>query len=236
MIALLRGELIKAVTTRTLAGYAAAGVALTIANVVIVTQFSGELHNKREVLAGMPVLLLLFGLVGAAGEYRHGTAGPAALAASAGRARLLLARAGAYAVTALALGLLMVAVSLALGLPLLAAKPGPGLSVGDVAGVAGGSLVAGVLSAIIGVAAGALVRNQVAGVIGALLLTFVVNALIGNIDESAAEYTPFGAAAVLAATITGDALTWGGAAVVLAAWTAPVLIAAMIAERGRDLA
>jgi ABC-2 type transport system permease protein len=236
MTALFRGELIKAVTTRTLAGYAAAGVALTIANVVIVTQFSGELHNKREALAGMPILLLLFGLVGGAGEYRHGTAAPAALAAGRDRMWLLLARTGAYAVTGLALGMLMVAVSLALGLPLLAAKPGPGLSAGDVVGVAGGSLVAGTLSAIIGVGAGALVRNQVGGVIGALILAFVVNALIGNINESAAEYTPFGSAAVLAASIPGDALTWSGAALVLAAWTAPLLIGAIAAERRRDLA
>lgn len=45
MIALLRGELIKTVTTRTLLGYAAIGLAATLANVVIVTQFSPELDK-----------------------------------------------------------------------------------------------------------------------------------------------------------------------------------------------
>jgi hypothetical protein len=115
-------------------------VALAIANVVIVTQASGDLatvSDKQEAIAGLPIVALLFGLVGATGEYRHRTAAPAALAAGRHRALLLLARAGAYALTGLAVGALMVAVALMLGLPLLAAHPGPGLRVSDVALVAG---------------------------------------------------------------------------------------------------
>jgi len=236
MMRLLRGELIKTLSTRTIAGYAAIGVALTIANVVVVTQLSGDLTNKREALAGLPTLLLLFGLVGAAGEYRHQTAAPAALVARGDRGRLLLARTGAYTVVGLAIAALMSAVAVALGLPLLGGQPGPDLGAADVAAVAGGSLVAGGLSAIMGVAVGALVRNQVAGVIGVLIMAFVVNALIGNLNDSTGEYTPFGAASVLAATSPGAALTWGGAALVLAAWTAPLLLVAIIVERRRDLA
>ena len=60
MTALLSGELIKTVTTRTLFGYAAIGVALAIANVLIVTQFSGDLDHvsdKQEAIAGLPILL-----------------------------------------------------------------------------------------------------------------------------------------------------------------------------------
>ena len=236
MIALLRGELIKAVSTRTIAAYAATGVALTIANVMVVTQLSGDLENKREALAGLPTLLLLFGLVGAAGEYRHQTAAPAALVARRDRGSLLLARIGAYTITGLAIAALMATVAVALGLPLLDRHPGSDLGAHDVATVVGGSLVAAGLSAIMGVAVGALVRNQVAGAVGALLMAFVVNALIGNINESTGEYTPFGAAAVLAATSPGAALTWGGAALVLAAWTVPLLLVATILERRRDLA
>ena len=102
MTALIRGELIKTVSTRTLLGYAVTGVALAIANVVIVTQFSGELvtvSDKQEAIAGLPIIVLLFGLVGATGEYRHRTAAPAALVAGRDRALLLLARASAYALT-----------------------------------------------------------------------------------------------------------------------------------------
>jgi ABC-2 type transport system permease protein len=239
MTALIRGELIKTASTRTLLGYAVTGVALAIANVVIVTQFSGDLDtvsDKQEAIAGLPIIVLLFGLVGATGEYRHRTAAPAALAAGRDRALLLLARAGAYAVTGLAVGALMVAVALVLGLPLLAAHPGPGLGSHDVALVAGGSLIAAALSAIMGVAVGALARNQVAGVVGALILAFVVSPLIATIDETAVEFTPFGAAFALAGDPQAGTLSWGEDALLLVAWTLPLMIAAILAERRRDLA
>jgi ABC-2 type transport system permease protein len=239
MTALIRGELIKTVSTRTLLGYAVTGVALAIANVVIVTQASGDLEtvsDKQEAIAGLPIIVLLFGLVGAAGEYRHRTAALAALAAGRGRALLLLARAGAYALTGLAIGALMVAAALLVGLPLLAAHPGPGLGSHDVALVAGGSLIAAALSAIMGVAVGALVRNQVAGVVGALILAFVVSPLIAVIDETAVEFTPFGAAFALAGDPQAGTLSWGGDALLLLAWTVPLLIAAIVTERHRDLA
>jgi ABC-2 type transport system permease protein len=238
MTALLRGELIKTVTTRTLFGYAALGVALAIANVLIFT-LSKDLvtvADKQEAIAGLPMLLILFGLVGAAGEYRHRTAAPAVFAAGGRRGRLLLARAGAYAVTGLVLGTLAVAVSLALGLPLLSGEPGPSLGSGVITAVAVGSIVGAALCAIMGVAAGALVRNQVAGVVGALIVMFVATPLLNTADETAAELSPFGAAIVLAGDPTADTLSSGGAGLVLAAWTVPLLLAAIVVERRRDLA
>jgi hypothetical protein len=238
MTALLRGELIKTVTTRTLFGYAALGVALAIANVLIMTLSKDLLAvaDKQEAIAGLPMLLILFGLVGAAGEYRHRTAAPAALAAGGRRGRLLLARAGAYAVTGLALGALTAAIALALGLPLLRDEPGPSLGVRTIAAVASGSILGAGLCAIIGVAAGALVRNQVAGVVGALLLMFVATPLLIHLSATAAEFTPFGAAVTFAGDPTADTLSWGDAGLVLAAWTVPLLIAAVVAEHRRDLA
>jgi ABC-2 type transport system permease protein len=237
MTALLNGELIKTVTTRTLFGYAAIGVALAVGNVLILT-LSEDLvtvADKQEAIAGLPIMLVLFGLVGAAGEYRHRTAAPAALAAGRGRARLLLARAGAYAVVGLAVGALTAAVSLALGLPLLGSEPGPGVGYGEIASVAAGSIIGAALCAIMGVAAGALVRNQVVGVVGALILMFVVTPLLNIVNETAVAYTPFGAAVVLAGDPKGS-LSWGGAALVVAAWTVALLLAAILAERRRDLA
>jgi ABC-2 type transport system permease protein len=239
MTALLRGELIKAVTTRTLFGYAALGVALAIANVLILTLSKDLLTaaEKQEAVAGLPMLLILFGLVGAAGEYRHRTAAPAALVVGGHRGRLLLARAGAYAVTGLVLGTLTAAVTLALGLPLLSGEPGPGLGSGKIAAVVTGSVVGAGLCAIMGVAAGTLVRSQVAGVVGALLLMFVAMPLLNVADDTAAELSPFGAAVVLAGDpAVGGTLSWGTAGLVLAAWTVPLLLVAIVVERRRDLA
>ncbi len=238
MTALLRGELIKVATTRTLLGYAALGLAVAITNVLVVT-LSKDLTtaaDKQEAIAGLPMLLILFGLVGAAGEYRHRTAAPAALAAAGRRGRLLLARAGAYALTGLMLGALATAVALALGLPLLRGEPGPALGSGAIAAVAAGSVVGASLCAIMGVAAGALIRSQVAGVVGALILMFVATPLLIQVNETAAELTPFGAAVTLAGDPTADKLSWGSAGLVLAAWTLPLLLAATAVERRRDLA
>jgi hypothetical protein len=107
---MIRGELLKVLTTRTLLGYTAAGVVLAALNVVVVAVASGELDSigeKREALSGLPILLAVFGIVGAAVEFRHRTAAPAALAAHNERATLLLARTGVYAATGLALAAAM---------------------------------------------------------------------------------------------------------------------------------
>src|ERR687891_561866 len=180
MTALIRGGVIKTVSTRTALGYLAIGTALAVVNVLIVSQFSvlDTVSDKRDALAGLPILLLLFGLVGAAGEYRHGTAAPAALVARRGRGWLLVTRAGAYPATGPAIAAGMVAVSLAfLGMELLAA-----------------------------------------------------------VNEDAVGFTPFGAAAILAGDPGGGTLSWGAAALVMAIWMTPLLIAAIAAERRRDLA
>lgn len=236
--ALLRGELLKTVTTRTLPGFAIACTAFAVLNVILVSEASGLLRQvpeKQEALSGLPVLLLLWGLVGTAGEYRHRTAAPAALVARPGRAGLLLYRISAYALTALATGVLTMTVSVALGLPLLAHQPGPALSAADVAGSVCGNLVAFVLAAILGAALGALIRSPVVGVVAVLVLTTAVE-LLSNVQESAANLTPFGAADVLSGMTHNTTISAPAAGLVLAAWAALAAAAAMLGERRRDLA
>jgi hypothetical protein len=65
---------------------------------------------------------------------------------------------------------------------------------------------------------------------------FVAMPLLNVVDQTAAELTPFGAAVGLAGDPTVDALSWGGAGLVLAAWTVSLLLAAIVVERNRDLA
>jgi hypothetical protein len=236
---MIRGELLKVLTTRTLLGYTAGTALFAVLNVVVVAAASGRLDSipeKREALAGMPILLALFGLVGAAGEFRHRTAAPAALAARDRRAGLLLARTGVYAAAGLAIAALAGAVSVALGIPLLAGQPGPALGAGDIASVTLANLSAALLFVIMGVALGALVRNQVAGVIVLLMLDLVLNPLLSMSDEALGNLTPFGAGQVLAGMTHDTTITAGAAALVLAAWTAPLLAAAVASERRRDLA
>ena len=92
MTTLIRGELIKATTTRTIFAYGAMAVVLAAGQVLaLILPAWGDpmsLADKTEAIAGLPLLVLLLGLVGAAGEYRHRTAAPATLVAGrGGRAR-----------------------------------------------------------------------------------------------------------------------------------------------------
>ncbi|MCK9926611.1 ABC transporter permease [Frankia sp. Mgl5] len=240
MTRLVRGELIKIVSTRTALAFAVTSVALTAANAMIVALASGtldEVGEKEEALSGMPILLLLLGAVGAAGEFRHRTAAPAALASGASRERLLLARAMAYSITGLVVGTLMVAVSLGAGLPLLSRQPGPDLSAGEMTGVAVGLLGSSVLATMIGVAVGALLRNQILAAVGVLILTFVMNPLLDRVRDGSSDYTPLGAVAVLTRMVHGPArISLAAAAIVLGAWTVGLMAAALAGERRRDLA
>ncbi|WP_407565820.1 ABC transporter permease [Streptomyces sp. 184] len=239
MIHLLRGELLKTVTTRTLPGFALGGVAFAVLNVLAVAVWSGtldEVAEKQEALSALPVLLLLWGLVGTAGEYRHRTAAPAALVGRRDRGIVLAVRIAAYALTGLLLGTLTVAVSVGLALPLLSDQPGPDLAAGDVGAVVSGNLVAFVLSAILGAALGALLRNPVLGVVVLLIVNFAVVPLVSGFWESGVNFTPFGAAGILSRMTHHTTLSVVSAGWVLAAWTAAVTLVAVVVERRRDLA
>lgn len=239
MRGLLRGELIKAVTTRAVLGFAVGGAAFAVLNALVIAVASGTIDKvpeKEEALSGLPVLLLLWGLVGAAGEYRHRTAAPAALVGRRGRGSVLSARIAAYALTGLALGALTSAVSVGLALPLLGDQPGPALTAGDVGAVVAGNLVAFVLSAVLGAALGALIRSPVLGVVVLLVVNFAVVPLLSGAWEAGANLTPFGAAGVLSRMTHDTTLSVAEAGWVLAAWTAAVACAAVVVERRRDLA
>jgi hypothetical protein len=239
MTALIRGEIIKAATTRTILAYATLAIAFAIAGLLVTTLAMSidltAVAEKKAAIAGLPVLLLLLGIVGAAGEYRHRTVAPAVLVAGRDAGRLLLARAAAYAITGVAVAVPATAVALAIGLPLLAGEPGTALGAGDVALVVGGSLLAAALSASLGVALGALVRNQVIAVTGTLVVMFIVLPLVQVLNGTVLDLTPFGAAqGVAGETLT--TLSWGQAGLVLAVWTLAALIAAIAVERRRDIA
>ncbi|WP_328492211.1 ABC transporter permease [Streptomyces sp. NBC_00414] len=235
----MRGELIKTVTTRTVLGFAVGGVAFTVVNVLAVAVASGtldEVPEKEEALSGLPILLLLWGLVGAAGEYRHRTAAPAALVGRRDRGVVLSARIAAYALTGLLLGTLTSLVSVGLALPLLSDQPGPGLTSGDVGAVVAGNLVAFVLSAIMGAALGALIRSPVLGVVVLLIVNFAVVPLLSDVSEAGTNLTPFGAAGILSRMTHHTTLSVVDAGWVLAAWTVAVTLVAVVVERRRDLA
>jgi ABC-2 type transport system permease protein len=242
LIALLHGELIKVRTTRTALGFATASLLLVLAWVIIsiLADDPSTVSQKRDALnispLGLTIPLLLFGIVGATGEYRHRTIAPAVLIAP-DRVRLPLARLLAYVLTALGLGAAMVLVALVIGLLLLSSQSGPDLESADYARVIGGALIVAALTAALGCGVGVLVRNQVAGVVGALIWVLVLAPLLGLIDDRLPSYTTIVDAAVVVGGSASDGrpLSWGGAVAVLAAWALVFNVLGLFFEKRRDI-
>jgi ABC-2 type transport system permease protein len=235
MSRLIAGELIKVRTTRTALGFGAASVLLVLA-LVLISFLAGDPHSvqeKRDALnvgGVLSVPLLIFGIVGATGEYRHRTIAPAVLIAP-GRARLTVARLVAYMLTALVVGVAMVAVAFAVGLPL--AGGGEPLEGSDLVAAAGGGLIVSVLTVALGVGVGVLVKNQVAGVVGALIWLFILSPVLGLIDESLPNYTTLPAAGVAGGS-EGD-ISFTTALLVLIAWAVVFFAVGLFVERRRDV-
>jgi ABC-2 type transport system permease protein len=236
---LVSGELIKLRTTRTALGFTVAVALLTLA-IVLITILAGNpqsIADKRSALAAgssISTLLLVFGIVGAGGEYRHRTLAPALLAAP-GRGRLLAARVLAYGLAGLVIGLVLTVVTFAIGLPLLAGQPGPDLGAVDYLRAGGGGLLTIVLSTMLGVGAGTLVGKQVPAVIGALVWLFILeplSGLLGGVSKFAIGQT----ATAIGGDSGGDVLPWVAAFLVLLAWTGLFVLAAALVDRRRDIA
>ena len=238
MSRLLRGELIKVRTTRTAFGFAVAALLLALASVLTLL-LAGDPDNitdKRAALSFGSIIsavLLIYGVVGATGEFRHRTLAPAVLIAP-DRVRLVVARILAYGLTAGIAGVAIGAVTFIIGLPLLAGTSGPSLTAGDYAGVVAGGLLAVVLCAALGVGAGTLVRNQVAAVVGVLVWIFVFEPLVSVIDEDWVQYTLGTAAGALGQGGNSDS-SMLSAALVLIAWTAALCAAGALVDWRRDV-
>jgi hypothetical protein len=240
MIPLVNGELIKVRTTRTALGFAAASVLLVVAYVLI-TFLAGDprtVDEQRDALNVGGVLsipLLIFGIVGATGEYRHRTIAPAVLIAP-GRARLTVARLIAYVLTALAVGIAMVVVALVLGLP-LAPSDAEDFAGSDIVAIAGGGILVAMLTTALGVGVGVLVKNQVAGVVGALIWTFILIPVLGAIDEDLPNYTTLIAAGAVGGSggEGPDEVSFSQGLIVMIAWAVAFFAVGLLVERRRDV-
>lgn len=237
---LVAGELRKLLTTRTVLWFALASVVLALVNAVLVGLASGtldEVGEKEEALGGMPLLLLFFGVVAVAGEYRHHTAAPAVLASGRDRGVVGLARLVAHVVIGLALAALTTGTAFAAGVPLLAAyQVGPDLTGAQLVPLAAGCVAAGVCSVLLGAAIGALLRNRIAALVVAVVVYFVAPPLVGKIDESTVDYLPFGSLQVLTRGVHGAThIAVPTAGLALAGWAVAAAVVAVVVERHRDL-
>lgn len=210
MIALVRAELLKLRTTRTLYGLLFATLAMTALGVVAGVLTAGRVEGTfalesgegiRNLLgSGWPgaVNVLVLGILAVTGEFRHNTVTGTFLV-TPNRGQVIAAKLIAFALAGLVFSVMASALTLAISLPWLAIK---GISVplldADVLMVLVGLLIGTALYGVLGVGVGALVRNQALAVTLALVWMMVIEGILAAIWQGGARWLPGGAAQALA--------------------------------------
>jgi len=193
MSALLRAELLKLRTTRTFFALVGAAMILSLAIVVLVVLLSDDLEHQdaRELFTSdlSPLFILVLGVMGLAGEWRHRTISGTVLAAP-DRIRLLTAKVLAYAAAGAFLSLIVTIVIMAVGSLLLSIDGQPGVGVADLADVLWRNLLVAALLGALGVCFGGLLRNQVVAIVAVLVVSFVVEPTLVGLAPDVGKYGP----------------------------------------------
>ena len=213
MTALLRAELLKLRTTRTT--WVLLGTALLIVLgvlVIVLALFDRGGRVTDEDLGGLfsftaiaDLLVLSLGIVGAAGEFRHGTITAAFLVTPA-RWPVIVAKALAYALAGVGLRP-RDAASCARRWPCRGSRSRTPTS--SIAGARGSrrspaAALYGALIAALGVGIGTLVRNQAAALVATLVFLLAIEPALGAVSGAVATYGLNGAAlAIFGASDTG---------------------------------
>jgi hypothetical protein len=239
---LLRSEARKAATTPTTYGLLAAILAMTALNTALSLSdphsHLATAETARHALGAgrdFTVLFVALGAVGAAGEFRHGTAIPTFLATPV-RHRVVLAKIATYLVLGLLVALAATGLQLATVLPWAAAE-GHGLAPWSsvVLSPVIANLAAGACYAALGVCIGLLVRNQLVALIVAVGWFTVVEAALAVFLPGISRFLPGGAFSGV--DTTGLHLLPLYAAVpLLAAYVAAISLLALRTTLRRDIA
>ncbi len=229
MTAAIRAELLKLRTTRMVYGMLAGTLALVALSVVSTILTTGGTGGPLSTEAGMRsvlasaasglVFILVLGILGTAGEFRHNTATSTFLSTPR-RHRVVLAKFIVYGVVGGVFALVSAALTLLIAFPLLATRQEARMpTVRDMLVVFGGALLASVIYGSLGVSVGALVRNQVAAILGALGYVFIAEGLLITLLPRIGKWLPGGAANALVDSTTAPTRhllpVWAAALVLL---------------------
>jgi ABC-2 type transport system permease protein len=242
MIALLRAELLKLRTTRTFA--ALLGVAITLS--VLITYLTithgsrgpEALHDNLMVADTSGALIVLLGVIGMTGEWRHRTITSAVLASPA-RVRMLAAKVLAYAVAGIVVSLVTTMTVLLIAAIVLSSRGDELLGLAAIVDVVWRSALVAALLGALSVCLGALVRNQTVAVAGGLIIGFVIDPLLQQAAPAIARFEPL--AGLPNSILDGFnslgqyQLTPAVAIAVALAWIAATFTAAALLLRRRDL-
>lgn len=244
MFDLIAGEWLKLRTTRLLYGTVPVAVLLSLAAVagsVLATARSDiPLASERGLERVLPItgtgalVVLLVGILMAAGEYRQGTASDTFLT-SPTRHRVVTAKLAVGALVGAAVGAVTVVACVG-GAALLYRVKHTSLPFDDavVWETLAGTLAYTTLFAVLGVAIGTMVRNQVLAVAGALAWIGIVEHLLVNLAPSIGRWLPAAAGQAIVRTPLDGLLSPIGGVAVLAVYAAVVAAAGVRFAVTRD--
>jgi ABC-2 type transport system permease protein len=191
--ALLSAELLKLRTTRTFVALVGASLALSLLVVVLTATLEDNFSEKevRELFFTdfSSLFILLLGVMGMAGEWRHRTITGTVLAAPK-RMRLLGAKVLSYAVAGAVLSLIVTVTVMVVGLLILSARGETTIGVGELADVLWRNLLVAALLGALGVGIGGLLRNQVVAIVGILVFAFAVEPTLFALAPDVAKFAP----------------------------------------------
>lgn len=245
MSALLQAELLKLRTTRTFVALVAAALALSLVVVVLVS-ILGDDFTEQDVrdlftadFTGMFIILL--GVIGMAGEWRHRTITSTVLAAP-DRIRLLGAKMLSYAAAGAVLSLIVTLTIMLVGTIILSIRDQQTAAVADLVDVLWRNLLVAALVGALGVGIGAVVRNQIAAIVGVLFIAFVLEPTLIGLVPDVGRFGPTAGAPggiIEASGFNGEdtdfLLAPGLAVLVMLGWIGAFFGAAAARLRGGDL-
>ena len=245
MSPLVRAELLKLRTTRTFVALTGVAVGLSL----LVVTLSALLDNGfteddvRQLFTAdfTSLFILLLGVLGMAGEWRHKTITSTILAAP-DRLRLLAAKTLSYAVAGAVLSLVVTLVIMLVGTLILSERGETTLGVGDLVDVLWRNLAVAALLGAFGVCIGGLVRNQIVAIVGLLIFSLALEPAVFALAPDVGRFGPTaGAPSGIVGTDTidtsdeADLLAPGVAVLVMIAWVGACFAAAGALLRARDL-
>lgn len=242
---LLRGEMLKLRTTRTFAALVAAALSLSLLVVVLSAALSdGFAPGDAAALFTSDftgLFIMLLGVIGMAGEWRHRTITSTILAAP-DRLRLIAAKMLAYAAAGGLLSLIVTVTIMVVGTIILSSRGFETAPLGDLLDVLWRNLLVAALLGALGVGIGALLRNQLVAIIAVLIAGFVVEPALLALAPDVGRFGPTTGAPSAIVDVspfdeTGDdtLLAPGAAVLAMLGWIALFFAAAGARLRSRDL-
>ena len=193
MSPLLRGELLKLRTTRTFVTLVSVTLVLSLIVVgltaILADDFTEGSVRELFTFDFSSLFILLLGVTGMAGEWRHRTITSSVLAAP-DRTALLTAKVISYAVAGTLLSLIVTVALMALGTVILSIRGETTLGFADLVDVLWRNLLVAALLGGFGVCVGGIVRNQIVAIVGLLVFAFALEPALLNLALEVGRFGP----------------------------------------------